>query len=89
MKGNNIHRTPPTSSSPLPAATLVHTTTPNNPPNQQRSYAEVVNNQVQQEQDSTSTLKTFLEDFKRLFAQLLQQNSLILNMLTTLLNKHH
>jgi hypothetical protein len=34
-----------------------------------------------------TTLKTFLDDFKGLFAQLIHQNSLILNMLTTLLNK--
>jgi hypothetical protein len=31
----------------------------------------------------------FLEDFKGLFAQLLQQNNLILNILTTFLNKPH
>jgi hypothetical protein len=89
IKGNNIYRTPPTRSSPIPTAIPDHTTTPNNLPNQQRSYAKVVGNRVQQDEDSASTLKTFLEDFKRLFAQLLQQNSLILNMLTTLLNKPH
>jgi hypothetical protein len=31
----------------------------------------------------------FLEDFKGLLAQILNQNSLILNMLTTILNKIH
>jgi len=87
IKGNNIHRTPPTRSPPKPTAVPDHTTTLNNLPNQQRSYAEVVGNRVQQDENSASTLKTFLEDFKLLFAQLLQQNSLILNMLTTLLNK--
>jgi hypothetical protein len=91
IKGNNIYRTLPTRSTLLPTATLVHTTTPNNLLNQQHSYVEVlvVNNHMQQEEDSASTLKTFLEDFKHLFAQLLQHNILILNMLTTLLNKPH
>jgi len=83
------YRTPPTRSSPIPTAVPDHTTTPNNLPNQQRSYVDVVGNRVQQDENSASTLKTFLEDFKRLFAQLLQQNSLILNMLTTLINKPH
>ena len=68
IKGNNIHRNPPTRSSPIHTAVPDHTTTPNNLPNQQRSYAEVFRKRVQQDEDSASTLKTFLEDFKRLFA---------------------
>ena len=59
-KGNNTHRTPPTRSSPIPTAVPDHTTTPNNLPNQQRSYAEVVDKRVQQDEDSASTLETFL-----------------------------
>jgi hypothetical protein len=33
------------------------------------------------------TLSTFLDEFKQMFNQLVQQNSIVLNMLTKLLNK--
>jgi hypothetical protein len=89
MKGNNIYRTPQIRTSPILTTTSVPTTTLHNLPKQQRIYAEVTNNHAHQDNDLTSALNTFLEDFKGLFAQLLQQNILILNMLTTLLNKPH
>jgi hypothetical protein len=89
IKGNNIYRTPQIRTSPILTTTSFPTTTLHNLPKQQRNYAEVTNNHTYQDNDLTSALKTFLEDFKGLFAQLLQQNSLILNMLTTLLNKPH
>jgi len=38
---------------------------------------------------TATTLKNLLEEFKELFTQLLQQNSMILNMLTMLINKPH
>jgi hypothetical protein len=40
-------------------------------------------------EEPITTLKAFLENFQGLFAQLIHQNSLILNMLTTLLYNPH
>jgi hypothetical protein len=79
IKGNNIYRTPQIRRSPILTTTSVPTTTLHNLPKQQRSYTEITNNHAHQDEDSTSALKIFLEDFKELFAQLLHQNSLILN----------
>ena len=80
----------------IPAPTLGHTTTPYSPPQhpqqqqqQQRSYADVASNRAQPVEEPMATLKAFLEDLKGLFAQLLQQNSMIINMLTTFLSKPH
>jgi len=56
---------------------------------QLRTYADVVNNRPQISDDPITTLTTFLEEFENLFSQLIHQNSMILNMLTTLLNKSH
>jgi hypothetical protein len=62
---------------------------PHNTPQHQRSYAEVTKSQENQVEDTATTLKHFLEEFKRLFTQLLQQNRMKLNMLTALINKPH
>ena len=91
---NNPHRTPTESLMTIPAPTLCHTTTPYSPPQhpqqqQQRSYADVASNRAQPVEEPMATLKAFLEDLKGLFAQLLQQNSMIINMLTTFLSKPH
>ena len=86
IKGNNPHRTPPVNSNPLPTDTYEPTKTQPSLPLQQRSYAEVVRNDTQQAEEPLTAIKAFLEDFKGLFAQLLHQNSLILNMLSTILN---
>jgi len=92
IKGNNPHRTP-TESLMIPAPAFRHTTTPYSPPQQpqqqQRSYADVASNRAQPVEEPMATLKVFLEDLKGLFAQLLQQNSMIINMLTTFLSKSH
>jgi magnesium-transporting ATPase (P-type) len=88
------------SSSALPTPTCSQTAHPYNPPQQQqqhqqpqqqqqRSYSDVTSNSAQFAEESTTTLKTFLDDFKGLFAQLVHQNSMILKMLSTLLNKYH
>jgi hypothetical protein len=57
------------------------------------SYADVtrgvINNSRQEEDTSTLTLNRFLEGFKNMFVQLIQQNTMILNMLSTLLTKFH
>ena len=85
IKGKTPHRTPPVSSNPLPTDTYVPTKTQPSLPLQQCRYVEVVQNDTQSEEPLTA-IKVFLEDFKGLFAQLLHQNSLILNMLSTILN---
>ena len=91
IKGNNPHRTPPQESSiPIPTFAYNHITTHHTiPQQQQRSYADVASNYAQLAEEPITTLKAFSEDFKGLFAQLIYRNSLILNMLTTILNKPH
>lgn len=54
---------------------------------QQRNYADVTRNNKNQVEDTAITLTKFLDEFKSLFNQLLQQNSMVLNMLTMLMNK--
>lgn len=49
------------------------------------TYADVAANKLQPTHDLTLT--QFLDEFKQLFNQLLQQNSMILNMLTTVISK--
>jgi hypothetical protein len=49
----------------------------------------VTSNRTQLAEEPTTTLKTFLDEFKGLFAQPVHQNSMILSMLSTLLNKYH
>jgi hypothetical protein len=57
------------------------------------NYAEVTrgvtNNNQQEEDNSTITLSRFLEEFKYMLNQLIQKNTMILNMLSTLLTKFH
>jgi len=88
IEGNNPYRSPPERSIPIPTSAYNHAPPPHSlTPQQQRSYADVVSNRAQPAVESIITLKGILEDFKGLFAQLIQQNSLILNMLTTILNE--
>jgi len=75
--------------SSIPPNIQTHTITHQNNPQQQRSYADVTKNHKHQVEDAATTLKNFLEEFKGLFTQLLHQNSMILNMLTMLINKTH
>jgi hypothetical protein len=59
---------------------------------QKASYANVVSGNTNQEphlKNNSTTINTFLEEFKAMFQQLVQQNSMILNMLTTLISKIH
>jgi hypothetical protein len=60
------------------------------PPSTNRTYANITyagatrgKNEINQ--DMTSS--TFLEEFKQMFNQLVQQNGIVLNMLTKLLSK--
>ena len=48
----------------------------------------VVNNNTTPADEQTTILKTFLDEFRGLFTQLIQQNGMILNMLTALINDH-
>jgi hypothetical protein len=92
IKGNNPHRTPPESLTTIPISPFNHVATPHSLPQQQQqqsSYADVASNRPQLAEEPIITLRAFLEDFKGLIAQLIRQNSLILNMLTTILNKSH
>jgi len=80
---------PPESSITIHTSAYNHTSSPHSLPQQQRRYADVASNHAQLAKVPITTLKAFLEDFKGLFAQLIQQNSMILNILTTILNKPH
>jgi hypothetical protein len=56
------------------------------------SYANVVRGNANQEppkEDSSTMLSKLLEEFKAMFQQLVHQNSMVLNMLTTLISKIH
>jgi len=54
---------------------------------QQRSYADVTESNTNQVEDTAITLTKYLYEFKALVNQLLQQNSMILNIFTVLINK--
>ena len=86
IKGNNPHRNQPEKSIPPLITTHAHTTSLPCPPQQQCSYGEVARNDAQRAEEPLRAIKVFLEDFKGLFAQILHQNSVIINMLSTLLN---
>jgi sulfite reductase alpha subunit-like flavoprotein len=88
IKGNNPQRIPQIRASSITPNKQTHSITHHNNP-QQCSYADVTKNHEHQAEDAATTLKNVLEEFKGLFAQLLHQNSIILNMLTTLINKTH
>ena len=52
-----------------------------------RSYSQVVSDNCSMHQGNDLTLNKFLEEFKTLFTQLVQQNNVILQMLSTVINK--
>ena len=103
IQGNNPHRTSPTQTPFIPpirydqppirydqpSTSNDQPSTSNTDPPQRRSYAEVTKNPDYQNPDVDTTLTKFLAEFKGLFTQLLNQNSMILSMLTTLINKTH
>ena len=65
--------------------------------NQNRTYSNVVNNVTPNNanilessnniESTTNPLTQFLNEFKAMFNQLIQQNSMVINMLTTLISK--
>jgi hypothetical protein len=53
---------------------------------QQRTYANVVSNTDKTAEEQISPLKSLIDEFKTLITQLINQNTMILPMLTTLIN---
>jgi hypothetical protein len=75
---------------PVPPPAHIPTSAPSSPPQQQqRRYADLAANRTHPAQEPIATLKSFLEEFRGLFAQFIHQNSIILNMLSTLLYNQH
>lgn len=67
---------------------------PANTPVNTRSYADVTRNNTMDDNshsmpidDNQITVTKFLEEFKQMFNQLMQHYSIVLNMLTTMINK--
>jgi hypothetical protein len=87
--GNNPQRTSPTHTPYISPTRYDQPPISNTDPSQGRSYAEIIKNPEYQNPDVNTTLNNFLAEFKGLFTQLLNQNSMILSMLTTLINKTH
>jgi len=83
----HLYPLPDTTNPQHPTLTQDPKLTPHPP--QRRSYAEVTRNPEYQNSGVNATLNNFLTEFKGLFTQLLNQNSMILSMLTTLINKTH
>ena len=92
LKGYNPHRLASTNRSlPSPQVQLSHPPSYSPPHSQQpqrRSYSKVVNNNTTPADEQTTILKTLLDEFSGLFTQLIQQNGMILNMLSALKNNH-
>lgn len=62
-------------------------TTHNYYQNSNRSYSQVVQGDNAHQQAEQLTLSKFLEEFKAMFIQLMHQNNMVMNMLSTLINK--
>ena len=93
LHGSNPHRLNQTPQTPTSQHDHHPTPSPTNPPQpqhlqQQRSYASVVSNVPKTADDQNTALQSLLNELKTLFTQLLNQNTMILSMLTTLINKH-
>lgn len=88
LKESNTHRNIAQRTQPTHTNINDNTIQPSGNLQQSRSYAEVTRSNTHQIEDTAITLTKFIEEFKGLFNQLLQQNSMILNMLTKLINKN-
>ena len=95
LKGYNAHRIASINRPLQPSQEQFPPPLSYNPPQsqqqqQRRSYAEVVNNNTTSTpaDEQTIIFKTFLDEFRGLFTQLIQQNGIILNLLTALINNH-
>lgn len=89
IKGNNKikNNTQRTIIPPVNTNTYRNNIQHNSITQQQMSYADASKMNTNQVEDTANTLTKFLEEFKGIFNQLLQQNSMVLNMLTMLMNK--
>ena len=88
LKKSNTHRNIAQRTQPTHTVTNDTTIQPSSNLQQSRSYAEVTRNNSHQIEDTAITLTKIIEEFKGLFTQLLQQNGMILNMLTKIINKN-
>jgi hypothetical protein len=93
LNGYYPHRINHTPLAPIFPHEQTYTPSPINPQQphhqqQQRTYASVVSNDAKTAEEQTSPLKSFIDEFKTLITQLINQNSMILAMLTTQINKH-
>jgi hypothetical protein len=79
---NNTQRTPPVNTN-IYRNNIQHSVDSQ----QQRSNADVTKSNTNQVEDTAIILTKFLDEFKGLFNQLLEQNSTILNRLTTSISK--
>ena len=89
LKESNTHRNIVQRIKPTHTNTNDNTIQPSGNLQQPRSYADVTRSNTHQIEDTAITLTKFIEEFKGLFNQLLQQNSMILNMLTKLITKNN
>jgi hypothetical protein len=87
IKGNNTFRNKTPSTPPI--NTNIYRNNIQHSPNsqQKRSYIDITKSNTNQVEGIAITLTKFLDEFKGLFNQMLQQNSMILNMLTKSINK--
>lgn len=88
IKGNNInnYKQQPVKTTPVNTNSYMQHIQPTTF-SQQRSYADATRSNTNQADDTAFILTKFLDEFKSLINQLVQQNSMVLNMLTMLVNK--
>ena len=88
LKGSNTHRNITQRTQPTHTNTNDNNIQPSGNLQQSRNYAEVTRSNTNQIEDTAIILTKLIDEFKGLFNQLLQQNSMVLNMLTKLINKN-
>ena len=80
---NNTQRTPPANICNIYRNNIQYSGNSRQP----RSYAGAIKSSTNQIEDTATKVTKFVDEFEGLFIQLLEQNSLILNMLTVLISK--
>jgi hypothetical protein len=104
LKESNTHRNSTQRAQPIHTKTNENNTHPSGNPTltntndnhmqpssnlQPRSYVDVTRSRTTQVKDTTTILTKLIDEFKGLFNQLLQHNSMILKILTMLINKNN
>jgi hypothetical protein len=87
IKGNNTLRNNTQSTPPASTNIYEHNIHFSVNSQRQRSYTEVTKSHTNQVENSATTLTKLMDEFKGLFNQLLQQNSMIMNMLPMRINE--